>query len=268
MRRRVTAGLALVVLMGVGAPLAGQQIQGVVRDRDSGAAIPYAELTLRDTLEAVVATVSADADGRFVAEAPAGPYWLEVARIGYAAARYPRLLTLRADRAVVVAVLVTAEAVRLNEVVVETRSERRREAVRRGTVLRLLTRADIEELQRRTGPRNVGDLVRRFAPDLTVTSSVRGMLHDQDRSVCIEALQRMKRTTGCDMVLVLLDGITIEDPGIILEGMDPDQVESIEFLKPSEGGLRYGTRGGNGVLIINTMNGRRARRRAPPPRTS
>ncbi len=129
----------------------------------------------------------------------------------------------------------------------------------RGTPLRLLTRADIERIERRSNPQHIGDLARQFAPDVMVSYATRW---DGYKSICIEAVQRIQRTRHCDMVLVVLDGVIIDDPSLILHGMVPDHVESMEFLKPTEGGTRYGTLGGNGVLLINTRgSGSWARRR-------
>jgi len=234
------------------ATAAAQQLAGVVRDAGSREPVPSATVSLLSPEGAALARVLSDSAGRFTLTAPRpGAYRLEVRRIGYAA-RAPETLRLEPGEVTEVEVLLSTEPVALEAVVVETRSRRAREAVARGTPLRLLTRQDIEEIERRSNPQHVGDLARAFSPDVVVKYTTRTMPFDQNKSICIESVQRVRRTVNCDMVLVVLDGMIIDDPSLVLHGMVPDHVESMEFLKPTEGGVRYGTLGGQGVLLINT----------------
>ncbi len=246
--RAFAAAAALVALLP--ATAVAQELAGVVRDAGSREPVPSATVSLLGADGAALARVLSDSAGRFTLTAPRpGAYRLEVRRIGYAA-RAPETLRLEPGAVTEVEVLLSTEPVALEAVVVETRSRRAREAVARGTPLRLLTRQDIEEVERRSNPQHVGDLARAFSPDVVVKYATRAM--DGYKTICIEAVQRVRRTVNCDMVLVVLDGMIIEDPSLVLHGMVPDHVESMEFLKPTEGGVRYGTLGGQGVLLINT----------------
>lgn len=234
------------------AGLAAQELVGSVLESETRNPIPSATVSLVTPGGTVINRVMSDSVGRFRLAAPApGRYLLAVNQIGYAA-RAQEELRLAEGMVTEVEVLLSTEPVALSAVVVRTRSRRAAEEAARGTPLRLLARADIEELDRRTNPQHVSDLARAFSPDLVVKSVTRTVMHDGSKAICIESVQRVSHTATCDMVLVVLDGMVIEDPSNLLVGMVPDQVESMEFLKPTEGGIRYGTLGGNGVLLINT----------------
>lgn len=191
-----------------------------------------------------------DQRGRFRIEGVRpGTYILEFSRLGYASA---------SDTVEVAAGEVAVVTVRLREVAIpldtlEARAERaaRGEAMRRGTRTRVLTRAQIDSLAPQTS--SMGEIVRRL-PGLLVQSG--GQL---GQPVCAEAVQRSAHTGGCDMVLLVVDGITYEgyDAQDVLGTISPSDVDRVEFFSASEAGLRFGRRAGNGVLEIRTRQGQR-----------
>lgn len=57
---------------------------------------------------------------------------------------------------------------------------------------------------------------------------------------------------GDNAPLYVVDGIPIRPgPGGVLRGINPEDIESIEVLKPPDTAL-YGVRGANGVVVIKT----------------
>ncbi len=59
------------------------------------------------------------------------------------------------------------------------------------------------------------------------------------------------------MVSVFVDGMRLPDPATFLMELDPNNVESIQLLSPSDAALRYGSQGANGVVLVTTRRGGR-----------
>lgn len=55
---------------------------------------------------------------------------------------------------------------------------------------------------------------------------------------------------GSERPLIILDGIQTE----LLGGIDPKDIESIQILKDASSTAIYGTRGANGVIMVETGN--------------
>ncbi len=58
--------------------------------------------------------------------------------------------------------------------------------------------------------------------------------------------------------LIVIDGIQqpAEQPFLILNAMDANEIESISILKDASATAVYGIRGANGVIIVTTKRGR------------
>lgn len=225
----------------------GQTLSGVVRDEKSREPIPAATVSLLTTTGVALTRVMSDSLGRFRLQPPSpGVYQLHVEQIGYGATA-PQEFRIGSEGITQVEVLLSLEPVALEAVVVQAQSRIERERIARGTPLRILTRPDIEELERHAGARAVRDLARRF-PGVRVYQTIKG----GQPATCVESSQRIQHTAGCDMVLVVLDGQIVDDGEFLVRHLPAQDVESIELLKPTEGGIRYGTLGGNGVLLVNT----------------
>ena len=76
-------------------------------------------------------------------------------------------------------------------------------------------------------------------------------------TVCIESRRDYRVHAGfggagpCPrMVMVVLDGVRLQEPEYQLSAVSPRDVESIRFLNSSEAGVRWGTQKGVGVLVI------------------
>jgi len=226
--------------------VSAQGIQGLVLDAATGEPIPAAVVTVRDTAGNVVARAEAARSGRFVVSLPRPDrYRIGAERIGYGAAEADRVFEVGPDEVLDLDLRLSAEPVALDAVVATARSRRARQSVVRGTPLRLLDRADIEDLEVHDGARAVRDLAR-HVPGVRVVEypTPFGM------AACIE-VQR-KAAAGCAGPLIVVDGIPVDNGDLLAYEMASQDVESIEVLRASEAGVLYGTLGGRGVVLINT----------------
>lgn len=66
-------------------------------------------------------------------------------------------------------------------------------------------------------------------------------------------LRGVKSITGNNTALVVIDNVI--STATILSNLDPEIIESINVLKGPNGAALYGSRGGNGVIIVTTKKG-------------
>lgn len=169
--RRRAPGPLLLLLLYAGALLpagaTAQVIHGTVRDDGTRAPVAAAEVLVRDSLGATVATATTGADGSFRVETPgAGRYALTARHLAYAAVTSPAVAVARGE-VVAVELRLRAEAVALEPLTVVTRRypdeprlrefyqrAERNQATGRGTVL---LREDVEAL----GPIRLSQVVDR-----------------------------------------------------------------------------------------------------------
>lgn len=90
--------------------------------------------------------------------------------------------------------------------------------------------------------RNVGEMIRGKVAGLSVTTSSGNP--NSDTEIQLRGVTSIK---GSSSPLVLIDGY----PGA-LNAISPNDVESIDILKDASASAIYGTRGKNGVILINT----------------
>jgi len=76
---------------------------------------------------------------------------------------------------------------------------------------------------------------------------------DPNENVSIR-LRGQASLTGGQAPLVVLDGVPLDDPNIIAN-IPPEDIASYDVLKDASATAIYGSRGANGVIIINTKKG-------------
>lgn len=64
-----------------------------------------------------------------------------------------------------------------------------------------------------------------------------------------------KSLAGADSPLIVIDGVPVGDDARIIADLNANNVESVSVLKGPSAAALYGSRAGNGVLIITTKNG-------------
>lgn len=259
--------LLAILSMAFAGDAKAQVVTGVVREAAGHTPIAGATVEVSGPDGRLIRRVETDRDGGFRVTLPGpGLFGVAVQRLGYGTATLEEPVEVGEGEVVELALTLSLEPMTLEGIVARTMSPRTRAEISRGTPLRLLERHEIEDLERRSAARTVGDLARRFA-GVRVYRTLKkfGELGIPAPATCIEAAQRIEHTPGCDMVLVVMDGMIVDDPEFLVHDMSANELESLEFLKPTEGGLRYGTLGGNGVLLISTRgSGEWARKQAAP----
>ncbi|MDT3404835.1 TonB-dependent receptor plug domain-containing protein [Mucilaginibacter terrae] len=68
---------------------------------------------------------------------------------------------------------------------------------------------------------------------------------------CFVVLVKAQVNTG-NQPLVVVDGVAMDVQSDILAKINPNDIESIEVLKDASATAIYGSRGANGVILINT----------------
>lgn len=209
-----------------------------VMDWESGRGIAGAEVSL----PRLGISTRTDRSGRAVFTAvPQGATTLQIRHIAYGEQGD---LVMIGEGGAELDVRVPLTAIALEGVSVAVAGGAERARVASGTRQDLLTRADLEQEIGRS--RHVGDLMRRF-PFLRVRYLDSG-------EVCIESNRgsRQMRLTGCDGVLLVLDGVPVVGMDQVLS-LEPAFIESVQFLGAAEAGALYGRLGtNNGALVIYT----------------
>ncbi len=193
------------------------------------------------------------ADGRFSFEGiQPGVHALEIRHLGYAVAAEP--VEVPAGRDVFLRLRVAPQAVALEGIQVTTRSAVE-ELSRLSPFRRDIVYGEAMAEEELRGARAF-EILRRGSPGLQVREVYR---EGQPPTVCIQTnrrVQSFRSSDGCDMVQVVMDGVRLE-PGLtsdVLRTLAASEIESVEFLPPSEATIRYGTGGNvaNGVVVIYT----------------
>lgn len=247
------------------------RVVGRLVDEQTGEPIVAATVELREENLGVLT----DNDGRFVFPAiPPGNHTLVVTHVAYGETEAS--IDAVGGRTVEIDAKLAQQVIELDEIRVVAEGYARAAARTRGTPVRVMDRQEIEALS--SNARNAADLVRRI-PGLMVTGGV-----GSGGPACVQSMQRnvsrpaapgdppgARITGGCDQIAVYVDDVHLTEVtssgatvGNFLASLPVDDIESIEFLKASEAGIRYGNFASQGVLLIYTLgNGPTARRRRP-----
>ena len=175
----------------------------------------------------------------------AGRMVLESSMLGYA----PRTDTLDTASGDVldVTIRMSVEAIELDPIEVSVQRLPEAQARAEGSRFDVMTPAEVDAVLPRVI--DFGGLVRNaLFPGIRVSTLADGTL-------CIA---NMRNGPDCAMVEVYLDGIRLSHAETVLVSLDPNVVESIQYLDAFEARIRFmGPRVHNGVLLIRTRSGRR-----------
>jgi hypothetical protein len=236
-----------------------QQIRGRVVDEQSRSALVESTVTLYAGADSTrIDRAGTAADGFFILTAPGpGQYRIIVERIGYSPAE--RDITLVDQRELLVpAFVLRSEAIALDTITARGEATRQSATIDVGftRASHLIAGSRLAMLER-TGT-TVDAAVRQLGAGLRVRDyHIPGMIRVL---TCVELTRRLPsfRPSGdsnkCDMVALVLDGMTIPDPFHFYQDLRLRDIESIEYVPAAEAGLLYGMEASaRGALVVWTL---------------
>ena len=244
--RRIFYLLSGLLLFGLNAAAQTRTISGKISDM-SGVAVPDASVMVTGSAQGTVT----DDQGNFTITVPASAKSLTVSSVNYAT----QVISLGASN--VLNIILQPAEDELQEVVVTgyTVTTRSKSPVASSVV----TSKDIENIP----ITNVNDILQGKASGLTVMST--SGQPGASSNVRIRGVGSI--SAGASPVYVI-DGIIVErgqffdgyggstQNNDILSNLNPNDIESVTVLKDAAALALYGSRGGNGVIVITTKKGK------------
>lgn len=223
-------------------------LRGQLLDRITGTPIPVAVVRLEGTPHQALT----DEDGRFLfVGLQPGAYTLDIRHLGYQARS--GAVEIPPGQDVFLRLRVAPQAVELDGIQVSTRSAVD-EITRLTPFRRDIVYGQTMALEEERGAQAF-EILRRSVPGLRVTELYR---EAGPPEICVQTNRRVQRLLGgraCENVQVIVDGARVtEGVELFVLRMPAAEIESIEFLPPSQAQILYGTGGNmaNGVVIIYT----------------
>lgn len=235
----------------------GQTILGRVLDQVNEAPVGgvIVRLVARSGEERLRAL--SDADGRFVLAPPeAGEYILTTERFGYLETRSP-LIALSMDGQAPLELMVSPEPLGLAGLEVSVEELAAEELDQMGLSPnqlgnRWINREAIDAIPIK---RDMGVILENRAPaGMQILRPQNLTPGSENMGLCVSQARGRTAEGRGTCALVVLDGVPIS--GVQAMDIDPDAIESIAILSPTEAVTFYGTLGGSGAVLVWTRRGR------------
>ncbi|MBN1144358.1 MAG: SusC/RagA family TonB-linked outer membrane protein, partial [Bacteroidales bacterium] len=231
--KRITSLLVCLLLFGFNAAF-GQniQIKGTVTSAEDGSPVPGAYVLIKGTNTGA----ATDVDGKYVVSAPANAT-LVFSSIG--------MLTqeIEVNGRTVIDVVFESEALEMDEIIVS--------AVAAGTPKKKMsvsvTRVGTESLQE-VPASSAATALQGKVSGVTVTQSA----GNPGRAATV-IIRGAKQLVGSQDPLIIVDGVMVDGT---LADINVDDIESFEVVKGASASALYGSRAGNGVIVITSKSGR------------
>lgn len=248
----IRTATAVVMCLVVTTSLSAQQVRARVVDDINRQPLAGVRVTVIDSSSVEQASAVTGADGFFTIErVQPGSYTLVVEQAGYAPVRQPLVVGAEGD-VMIPAIVLKQTAIALDPLEVDARIRESRIDLEGAHSTFVISSARMAQLERvsASGPR----VVRQLAAGLRVREL-------GSRSVCVESRRRYVsmrdiasgRDAGCNMVVVVLDGVVVSNGSRLLGGMNVGAYESIEYLPPVQAGQLYGMdASANGAIVLWT----------------
>jgi len=208
------------------------QITGVISDSTTGEALPGVNVVIVGTQQGT----STGAEGNYtIPDIEAGTYSLRATFVGYTE-KIVQDVSVSAGEATQVDVALAPSAVQLDEVVAIGYGTQREEELT-SSISRVT-----EENFVQSAPRDVGAMIEDQVAGLNITQASGNPTSGSQIS-----LRGVSTIQSSSAPLILIDGV----PGD-LDTVSPEQVKSIDVIKSGAAASIYGTRGSNGVILIQT----------------
>ena len=224
-------------------------IHGTVKDKD-GLGVPFAIVQIKGTSKGV----TADVDGNFSMPVEKEEGTITISSVGYDAK------TLKYHTGKAMNVILTSSAVAMGEVTVVAYGKRNtREQV--GAIASV----KVEDLQK-APTASIENLLQGRMAGVDVTN-LSGSPGGGGSRITIRGFSSLNQKGINDgSPLYVIDGIPVSSSagdatgGINpLSGLDPSSIESVQVLKDAASASLYGSRAGNGVILITTKKGKSGR---------
>ena len=206
-----------------------------------------ADVVLR--VEGTDVSAATDRAGEFMLRGiPPGAWTLRVEHVAYGTHRHELLVS--PEQHLQLRIRLTAQAIELEPLVVESQTARARSERAQGSSLNVVERPAIERALGTS--KHMGDLIRQTVPGIRLrqTNNLSGT------DICLEfrgaaSISLVKRS-ACAHPMVLLDGVPVSDPNYLYGSVGLSNIERIQVIPPGEAGARYGTGSLYGVILIET----------------
>ena len=241
--------VALAMLLSAAAFAQNVTVKGVVKDAE-GAPLPGATVFVPGTSNGTVA----DADGNFSIQVPANTD-LEVSFLGYASQ------TIKVGTTAGFQEIVLSDSETLNEVVVTALGVAREKKTLGYAIQDVKGDAIVDAHET-----NIANALTGKIAGVNIVRSSNGPAASSKI-----ILRGNSSLTGNNQPLIVVDGIPMDnfagasnsdfwnpsaDMGSGLQDINPEDVESMTVLKGASAAALYGSRAGNGVILITTKKGR------------
>ena len=241
--KRFSVLLAFLVFAGTALFGQGQQITGSVTAADDGSALPGVTVLVKGTS---VGTVT-DFDGKYTISVPQGSTTLVFTFIGM------ENQEVEIGTSSVIDVVMTTDAVRMDEVVVVGYGTSTREA-NTGSVA-VISNEDLQDVPEMSFDKMLSGKV----AGVQITSG-----SGQPGASTQIRVRGISSVNAGNEPLYVIDGIPVmsgnqsyfTNTGNALAMINPADIESISILKDAAAASIYGSRGANGVIIITTKSGK------------
>ncbi|MDH3272039.1 MAG: TonB-dependent receptor, partial [Gemmatimonadota bacterium] len=236
--------LCLTAALALASPTTAQEfgtVGGRVVDVDSGE--PVMGVIVR--VEGVSPTLTNESGVFELPTVPAGEWSITFEHVAYGT--HERSITVAEEETTAIVVEISTEAIELRPFVVEAMTELERRRLTSGNSINEITALDIDQAAR-TGM-SFGDLLQGALPGVDVRQGGAGLC------VTYRAIRTGNNRGDCDGVSVILDGVPVADPAYVYSSIPLRDIQRVEVLSPSQAGVRYGMRSGQGALLIETKRG-------------
>lgn len=197
----------------------------------SGQPMPGVNILEKGTINGAIS----DADGRFTISVASGNSVLAISFVGYTTQE----VTVGTQTSI--NVTLSESAIGLDEIVVVGYGTQQRRTIS-GSV------TNVTEKSFNTGiTRTAADLLQGKVAGLVITTSSGDVTSQQSMR-----LRGTSSLTGSSEPFVVIDGV----PGMSMNAVAPQDIESISILKDASAGAIYGSRSASGVILITTKKGK------------
>jgi hypothetical protein len=166
---------------------------------------------------------------------------------------HARSVSLLPNEELALEVSISVRAIELAPLVVEALTELEARRISSGHSINEVMADEIERADR--AGLTLSQLLQASMPGVLVRAASAGQTCVTYRAI------RSDNDRGCNGVSVVLDGVPIADPSYVYGSLPLRDIERLEIMSPGQAGVRYGMRSGQGVLLVETKQGREERRR-------